>query len=76
MTGQQMNQWRSKVGVGPCAKIPKGPLIILLTGYICNASKQPPNKFWVPTMLGRCELHILLPGHGTNRYQLKQPGTV
>jgi len=38
-------QWRSKVGVGPCAKIPKGPLVPL-TGYVSLQCEQTIPIFW------------------------------
>ena len=42
-------QWRSKDGVGPCAKIPKGPHHCPITGFVCSANKQSPysDNFWV-----------------------------
>jgi len=45
---RKTGQWRSKVGVGPCAKIPKGP-IVPLTGFVRSANKQSPysGNFWV-----------------------------
>ena len=46
----ELHQWRSKVGVGPCAKIPKGPPCCPLQGSsVCSANKQPPysGNFWV-----------------------------
>jgi len=41
--------WRSKVGVGPYAKNPKGPLVPLITLFVCSANKQSPHSgnFWV-----------------------------
>jgi len=42
--------WHSKVGVGPCAKIPKGPLVPL-TGFVSLQSEQAIPIFW--QFLGR-----------------------
>jgi len=41
-------QWRSKVEVGPCAMIPKGPPRPLYR-FVCSANKQSPysGNFWV-----------------------------
>jgi len=33
----KQEQWRSKVGVSPFVKIPKGPLASL-TGFVCSAA--------------------------------------
>jgi len=38
--GHRSFQWRSKVGVGPCAKIPESPLVPL-TGFVCVQTSNP-----------------------------------
>ena len=43
-------QWRTKVGVGSCAKIPKWPLVPL-TGFVCLQCKQVIPIIW--QFLGR-----------------------
>ena len=40
-----IEQWRSKVGVGPCAKIPKGP-IVLLTEFVSLQCEQAIPIIW------------------------------